>query len=88
LTSDMTLLATGDSCTNQVVRVGDNAWGLQCHFEMTPAMFDSWLGIDVALKTMNRDELLAEFEAISAEYAENGRSILLNFLAVTGLVKL
>lgn len=83
----MTLLATGRGCTTQVVRVGDNAWGLQCHFEMTPAMFESWIGIDADLKAMNRDELLAEFEAISAEYAETGRSILLNFLAVTGLVK-
>jgi GMP synthase (glutamine-hydrolysing) len=83
----MTLLATGRGCTHQVVRVGHNAWGLQCHFEMTPAMFESWLGIDADLKAMNREKLLAEFEAISAEYAEIGRSILLNFLAVTGLVK-
>ncbi|AAM71754.1 MAG TPA: type 1 glutamine amidotransferase [Chlorobaculum sp.] len=83
----MTLLATGRGCKHQVVRVGSNAWGLQCHFEMTPAMFESWIGIDADLKAMNRDELLAEFEAISEEYTETGRSILLNFLAVTGLVK-
>lgn len=87
LADSMTLLATGRGCTNQVVRVGSNAWGLQCHFEITPEMFESWIGIDADLKAMNRDELLAEFEAISEEYAETGRSILLNFLAVTGLVK-
>jgi GMP synthase-like glutamine amidotransferase len=83
----MTLLATGLGCKHQVLRVGDNAWGLQCHFEMTPAMFESWLGIDADLKIMNREELLAEFEAISEEYAETGRAILMNFLTVTGLVK-
>jgi GMP synthase-like glutamine amidotransferase len=83
----MTLLAKGRGCKHQVVRVGSNAWGLQCHFEMTPAMFESWIGIDADLKVMNRDELLTEFEAISAGYAETGRAILLNFLAVTGLVK-
>lgn len=87
LTGGMTLLASGRGCPNQVVRVSSNAWGLQCHFEMTPTMFESWLGIDADLKAMNRDELLAEFKTISAEYAETGRSILLNFLAVTGLVK-
>jgi len=84
---EMTLLATGPGCKHQVLRVGDNAWGLQCHFEMTPAMFESWLGIDADLKTMNREELLAEFDAISKEYADTGRAILLNFLAVTGLAE-
>jgi len=87
LEDGMTLLATGRGCMNQVVRVGRNAWGLQCHFEMTPPMFESWIGIDADLKAMNRDELLAEFEAISAEYAEIGRSIMRNFLVATGLVK-
>ncbi len=87
LNDGMTLLATGRGCPNQVVRVGGNAWGLQCHFEMTPAMFESWIGIDADLKAMNRDELLSDFEAISAEYAETGRSIMRNFLVATGLVK-
>ncbi|MBC8006330.1 MAG: type 1 glutamine amidotransferase, partial [Verrucomicrobia bacterium] len=35
LTKDMTLLATGQFCTNQVVKVGSNAYGIQCHFELT-----------------------------------------------------
>ncbi|HHE33007.1 MAG TPA: type 1 glutamine amidotransferase [Chlorobaculum parvum] len=87
LADGMTLLATGRGCPNQVVRVGSNAWGLQYHFEMTPAMFESWIGIDADLKAMNHDELLAEFEAINAEYTETGRSIMRNFLAATGLVK-
>lgn len=87
LTDGMTLLATGHGCPNQVVRIGGNAWGLQCHFEMTPAMFNIWIGIDADLKALNRTELLTEFEAISTEYAETGRSIMRNFLVATGLVK-
>ncbi|AOS84139.1 glutamine amidotransferase [Chlorobaculum limnaeum] len=83
----MIVLAMGRGCENQIVRVGGNAWGLQCHFEMTPAMFESWIGIDDDLKTMNKNELLAEFNAISMEYAETGRAILLNFLEIAGLLK-
>ncbi|NTW54440.1 MAG: type 1 glutamine amidotransferase [Chlorobaculum sp.] len=87
LTESMALLATGRGCRNQIVRVGCNAWGLQCHFEMTPAMFESWIGIDHDLKTMEREELLREFDDISKEYAETGRAILRNFLEITRLLQ-
>jgi GMP synthase (glutamine-hydrolysing) len=83
----MSVLATGRGCRNQVLRIGGNAWGLQCHFEMTPAMFERWIGIDHDLKCMSREELLAEFNAISKEYLETGRAILRNFLEITGLLK-
>jgi GMP synthase (glutamine-hydrolysing) len=82
----MSVLATGCGCKNQVLRIGSNAWGLQCHFEMTPAMFESWIGIDHDLRAMNRAELLAEFDAIGKEYADTGRAILLNFLEITGVL--
>jgi GMP synthase (glutamine-hydrolysing) len=84
----MKLLATGSGCENQVVRSGKNAWGLQCHFEMTASMFESWIGIDPDLMAMNRGELLSEFDSIRDEYTATGRTILLNFLAETGLVNL
>ncbi|NTV68337.1 MAG: type 1 glutamine amidotransferase [Chlorobaculum sp.] len=87
LDESMALLATGRGCRNQIVRVGENAWGLQCHFEMTSAMFESWIGIDHDLKMMDREELLREFSAISEEYAETGRAILRNFLEITGLLQ-
>jgi GMP synthase (glutamine-hydrolysing) len=81
----MTLLATGRACKHQVLRVGGNAWGLQCHFEMTPSMFESWIGIDEDLKTMDRRKLLADFDAIRDNYAATGRAILLNFLSAAGI---
>ncbi|NTU54460.1 MAG: type 1 glutamine amidotransferase [Chlorobiaceae bacterium] len=86
LTNGITLLATGRGCTNQIVRVGENAWGLQCHFEMTPAMFNSWLDLDSDLITMSKTELLDEFDSFVDEYTTAGREILLNFLAFTGLI--
>jgi GMP synthase (glutamine-hydrolysing) len=87
LSDSMSVLATGRGCRNQVVRVGGNAWGLQCHFELTPAMFESWIAIDHDLKMMDRTELLADFDAIRDEYATTGRAILLNFLAAVGILE-
>ena len=84
--SGTNLLAKGRGCENQVLRVGTNAWGLQCHFEMTDAMFECWIAIDPDLKAMDRSELLDEFESIRSEYETTGRTILLNFLDVTGLI--
>ncbi len=86
-THDMTLLGTGKGCRYQVMRVGSNAWGLQCHFEMTREMFETWTLTDPDLISMNRDELLAEFDRIHAGYTDSGRTILLNFLAACGLVR-
>lgn len=87
LPENMIVLGTGRGCRNQVLRAGKNAWGLQCHFEMTPAMFERWIDIDHDLRRMNREELLAEFNAISKEYNDTGRTILGNFLEIVGLLK-
>jgi GMP synthase-like glutamine amidotransferase len=83
----MTLLAKSRGCENQVLRVGTNAWGLQCHFEMTGAMFENWIGIDPDLKAMDRTELLREFDNIRDNYSATGRKIMLNFLKESGLLK-
>ncbi len=37
------LLATGDDCRNQAFRVGNAAYGLQFHVEVTPEMATAWL---------------------------------------------
>jgi GMP synthase (glutamine-hydrolysing) len=36
-------LAEGSACRNQAFRVGDCAYGLQFHLEVTPPMLDDWL---------------------------------------------
>lgn len=82
----MTLLATASGCTNQVVKVGNSAWGIQCHFELTPDMFNSWIEIDADLKRMDKQALLDDFNSFPEDYRQTGRSLLLNFLDFTGLI--
>lgn len=82
----MELLATGEQCLIQAVRVGKNSYGLQCHFELTDAMFLDWCDTDTDLKGMNRQELMEQFECIRKEYLSTGLKLLQNFLRISGLV--
>ena len=84
--SGIELLATGDGCRNQAVRVGKNAYGLQCHFELTESMLTEWVGIDTDLKGMDRIALLKQFEAFRNEYTATGLKLMNNFLTIAGLV--
>jgi GMP synthase (glutamine-hydrolysing) len=38
------LLGVGKTCRNQAFRVGQNAYGLQFHMEVTPDMIEDWTG--------------------------------------------
>jgi GMP synthase (glutamine-hydrolysing) len=76
----MALLGTGEWCVNQIVRAGRCAYGIQCHFELTPEMFEEWVQIEPRLKAMNVDELCADFEKIKEEYLRTGRTLFGNFL--------
>lgn len=84
--SGMELLATGSGCRNQAVRVGKNGYGLQCHFELTREMFESWCRIDPDLKQMDYSELMAEFDRRYEEYTATGMKLMENFLRISGLV--
>ncbi len=41
--SNAELLVIGRDCRNQAFRVGDNAYGLQFHIEVTPEIIKSWI---------------------------------------------
>ena len=82
--SGMELLATGKQCLIQAVRVERNAYGLQCHFELTDAMFSDWCDIDADLKIMNRRNLMEQYETIREEYLSTGLKLLHNFLKISG----
>jgi len=43
LPSGATLLARGEDYENQAIRVGENAWGIQFHAELTRAMMHRWV---------------------------------------------
>ncbi|WP_340818028.1 type 1 glutamine amidotransferase [Methanolobus sp. WCC4] len=86
LTEDMQLLATGKYCRHQIVKVGEHAYGIQGHFELTPEMFTLWLDNDPELMEMDRDELQKDFELFSEEYCNTGRKLFTNFLKMAGLL--
>ena len=84
--SGMELLATGDGCPIQAVRVGKNGYGLQCHFELTDAMFSEWCENDADLKKIDQGDLKEQFESIREEYHTTGLKLLYNFLRLSDLV--
>ena len=84
LTDDMVLLAVGKFCQNQIARVGKNAYGIQCHFELTPEMFEIWISEDPDLLQLDKEQLRSNFEAIRDEYTRVGRQLFKNFLKIAG----
>ncbi len=83
--SGVELLATGSHCRIQAIRAGKNAYGLQCHSELTREMFSEWMGIDADLRKMESAELLQQFDAFNEEYTQTGMRLLENFLSIAGL---
>ncbi len=84
LTKDMTLLAKGEFCDNQVVKVAEKAYGLQCHFELTPEMFEIWIKEDADLLLLDKTQLRNDFSLIQEEYTHVGRQLFNNFLNLAG----
>ncbi|MDP3765772.1 MAG: type 1 glutamine amidotransferase [Nanoarchaeota archaeon] len=86
LSNGMTLLATGKYCTNQVVKVGKNAYGFQGHLELNNTMLKTWIAKDSDLKSTDPAALMAEYKTLEQDYQNNGRTILTNFLQIAGLI--
>jgi GMP synthase (glutamine-hydrolysing) len=86
LTDTMTLLGTGQFCRNQAVRVGANAYGLQCHFEFTPELLRTCAEQDSDLKPIGAAALLEQFGAFEDSYSKTGRQLFTNFLSLAGII--
>ncbi len=84
ITEEMTLLAVGQFCKNQILKVANNAYGIQCHFELTPEMFEMWISKDPDLLRLDKEQLRANFKAIHIEYTQVGRQLFKNFLRIAG----
>lgn len=76
------LLARGDFVKFQAIRVGKNAYGFQCHFELTETMFLEWLREDPDLRKMELPILLEDYERLKPDYERIGRQLVENFLTV------
>ena len=86
LTRGMRLLATGKYCKNQIVKIGDNAYGIQGHFELTPHMFDEWRTQDPDLTPLDQEALQADYARLRKKYEATGTQILKNFLPIAKLI--
>ena len=82
LPEDATLLATSPAYPNQAFRVGDRAYGVQFHLEVTDAMADEWALVpeyrasaDAALGAGGLDRLLADFRARADELRADARTL-------------
>ena len=86
LTDAMQLLGTGKHCRNQIVKVADNAYGIQSHFELTPEMLAGWAQHDPDLQPIGLETLQTQFADVQATYTTIGRTLFTNFLHVAGLI--
>lgn len=80
----MLLLGEGRLCRNQILKAGSNAYGIQCHFELTPGMFKSWINEDPDLQKLDNEQLSADYNALVGKYSERGRRIFQNFVSIAG----
>jgi GMP synthase-like glutamine amidotransferase len=82
LTDEMLLLARGKFCTNQIVRTAPKQYGIQCHFELTNAMFEDWLATDPDLVKQDAAQNRRDFQSISEAYRKTGKKLFQNFIDI------
>jgi len=85
LTQQMKLLGTGEYCTNQIVKYGENAYGFQGHIELSPEIFYTWIQEDIDLARLDKFQLDKDYTKIREKYESNGKKILNNFLNHSGI---
>jgi len=84
LTENMHLLATGNPCMNQIIRIGSAAYGIQCHFELNEEMFGRWINEDPDLQLLDQNVLQRDFIALREVYLQTGYQLFRNFLRLAG----
>ena len=76
----ITVLATGDNCPVQVVKVGRQAYGVQCHFELHDQLYETWLNEDSDLQKLDRTEMEEYWQKVKDGYLATGRKLMENWL--------
>ena len=86
-------LATSEKTENQAFRYGRNAYGIQYHVELTPAMLDTWLQepslkeeIVNAVGNSEYERIMSERPQYFALYQEHTRVMFENFLRIARLI--
>jgi len=83
-TEKMTVLGKGKWCPNQIVKVADKSYGIQCHFELTREMFVNWMDEVDELQAIDQEECVADFSSFYQEYIYTGKQLFRNFLKIAG----
>ena len=86
ITENMELLAEGKSCLNQIVKAGTNAYGIQCHFELTEEMLENWINEDPDLCKLEKEKLRLDFLFLMPVYFDRGHRLFRNFLSLAGFM--
>ncbi len=71
------LLAGGTPCAHQAFRVGQNAYGLQFHFEVTRDMIKTWC--ESGMIDGVPDDLVTGFDDVREQFENVGAHLLTNF---------
>ncbi|MFZ2385369.1 MAG: type 1 glutamine amidotransferase [Candidatus Omnitrophota bacterium] len=82
------LLAEGSACRNQAFRVGDNAYGIQFHIEVTPEMIETWISHytkDGHPSQAAAVEMLRKSREDNNQFYRQARKIYLNFAEIIGV---
>lgn len=74
------LLASSADCPHHAFRVGECAWGLQFHPEVTEEIIRDWCALDGAVSSRT-GEMVAAFKLREKEYRATAACLLDNFLA-------
>ena len=82
------VLASSADCAVQVLAVGKNALGLQCHLEVDPPTLDAWLSLPTNVEALVRRRgphgpcaFADEAHTHMAEFNRSARALHANFLA-------
>lgn len=79
------LLASSTACPHQAFRVGDSAWGVQFHPEVTEEIIRCWCAWDSSAAART-EVFVAEFKARAEWYRATMRQLLGNFLQIANLI--
>ena len=73
------LLAASAACPHQAFRIGEAAWGVQFHPEVTEPIIRGWCAWSRSTAE-KADILVAEFSSSADEYGANSRRLVTNFV--------
>lgn len=82
LMPEMTLLASGKWCRNQIVRVAPRQYGMQGHLELTDAMFADWYEKNSWLAACDQEQLQKDWKERKRALQGTLRTLFGNFLTI------